>query len=424
MEQNSEKDDTVSETDRKKIFLFLIAALVVVLPVANVAAVRSALFITPALVWIYGMAEARKWKLRRTPMDLPLFLFLLAIIFSIFTSLKHELSINELRKEFLTYTLVYYMVLNMLNEDSNIKTIVKVLLGASFFMALYGVIEFFGNGGSLFTIEYRAGSLHQGFEAYAQYIIMVLPFSAVGFVYLNRQGASMRGLARQRIFVILIIALNLMALYLTHTRGAWIALWVEVFLLTFLVVRDIRLRLVIAALLIIIPIAGLKVLPESVVWHGSKGLDIPERNIIVNTGSARLKVWRGALKGIRENPFDASGYGKTNFMRRFPGQEFLGFDQAHNTFVNTAVQLGVQGLTALLIIIGAVLFTAWKVYRREEDPFRKLFAAAVIVMTAGFFTANMFAEFYIDDTALLFWIIVALVVSVYNRPNIEGSRES
>ncbi|MDH4101640.1 MAG: O-antigen ligase family protein [Nitrospirota bacterium] len=401
----------MNEASRQKIFFILIASLVVILPIANLPAVRSALFIAPAIVWIYGMVVERRWNIRRTPMDLPLLLFFAAIVVSIFTSMKPELSIDELRKEFLTYTLVFYMVAHMITDDEKIVNMVKALVLASIAMALYGITEFYYMGGSIFGLNYRAGSLHQGFEAYAQYIIMVLPFAAAGLVYAARQG-----LKGALIWAVAAVALNLFALYLTHTRGAWIALWVEMFLLSFLLIKGVRVRLIIAILLVILPIAAFKLLPESVVWHGSKGLDIPEQNVITNTGSARLKVWQGAFKGVVDEPFKGAGYGRTNFRRRFPGPEFLGFDQAHNSFVNVTVQLGVQGLFALLFIIGALFHACWTVYRRGEDRFRTHFASAVIIMTAGFFTANMFAEFYIDDTALMFWIFAALVVSVYKRP--------
>ncbi|MCK5506757.1 MAG: hypothetical protein KAJ10_16445, partial [Thermodesulfovibrionia bacterium] len=99
----------------------------------------------------------------------------------------------------------------------------------------------------------------------------------------------------------------------------------------------------------------------------------------------------------------------------FPGDKFLDFDQSHNTFINTAVQLGIQGLITLLFIIYFILKMSWGIWKKGGTEFQKYFSISVFIMTAGFFTANQFAEFYIDDTALLFWLFIGLLTSIYTQ---------
>ncbi len=117
-----------------------------------------------------------------------------------------------------------------------------------------------------------------------------------------------------------------------------------------------------------------------------------------------------------DHPFKGAGYGKANFARRFKVRlQAAPLEQAHNTFINTAIQLGIQGLIALLIIIVVILNTSWVGWKCAKSDFQRKFFLAMFIMTVGFFVANQFAEFYIDDTALLFWLFVGLCVFFHNN---------
>lgn len=390
-----------------------LAGLLLVLPIAHTASIRAFLLLFPAVLWAGRQAVNRRLEVERTPLDIPLLLYFITVILSLFTSLKLSMSVDEVRKEFLTYALLFYMTASVVRRESEMASLIRVLLIGSLFMALYGIAEFFIKGGSVLSLDFRADSLHQGFEAYGQYIITVAPFAIVALFHSRT--------FRERVFLSALLALNVFALFLTHTRGAWVAFWVELLLLSALLFRNIVLRWSLILALIIVPILSLKVLPEYVLWHGSAGIDLATYSRRLNTVSDRLITWRNSVKGIAREPFRAAGYGRTNFKRRFPGGEFRGFDQAHNTFINTATQLGVQGLAALLFIIFVVIRAEWRLYRNGATEFARGLGLSSLVMTIGFFTANQFAEFYIDDTALMFWLLTALSISALRLNKAPGN---
>ena len=165
----------------------------------------------------------------------------------------------------------------------------------------------------------------------------------------------------------------------------------------------------------------INILPTSVIWHGEKAM-ISTRDADLNEGfgKARLVMWKASFEEIIKNPFKGSGYGKTTFRWRFKDRVFAGSEQSHNTFVNAAIQLGIQGLIALIIIIYVILRFQWRCYNGAKTNFQLLYFLSIMIMTIGFFIGNMFAEFYIDDTVQMFWLLVGLSVALHRIQIIEG----
>ncbi len=390
-----------------------LAANIIILPIAHVPAVRAFFQILALLLMGARMYRNRDWMGKRTPLDLPLLIFLVTIVISFFTTLSLETSLKAFKGEFINCTVFFYMVASAIN-DEDIPVLIKTLLIGSFVLAAYGLIDFFSHSSALLTMVYRAGSLHQGYEAYAQYIIMVLPFNILGFLYMKGR--------QERLFLAIVLLLNGLALFMTYTRGAWVAFGVELFLAALLAPRNRALKAALAGGLLAAPLIVLLILPGNLVWHGSGGVSADIKSPR-NTVETRLRMWKGFMREFSKNPFEPAGYGKTNFNRKYKGDDFadgvgdkgVEFEQAHNTFINTAAQLGIQGLIALLFIIYTVLRISRAAWKRGPSDFDKAFGLSMFIMTIGFFTANQFAEFYIDDTSLLFWIFVGMLVSVYNN---------
>lgn len=397
--------DRINKID--SIIFFCLGGLILILPIAHTTTIRAFLLLFALFLWLVKMYINKDWKIARTPLDIPLLLFLITIILSFFSSLKLSTSIDELRGEFLTYTILFYMVASNIKKEEDVLYLAKVLIIGSLFIAIYGIVDSFKYSNNLFSsIDYRTGSLHQGYEAYAQYIIMVLPFNMLGLFYIKE--------VKGRFFLSVVFLLNCLALYLTYTRGAWLALWVEIILISFLAFKKAYIKTLLMIGLISVSIFAISSLPKEVIWHyGDSGFSLDEDSPL-NSADQRITMWYESSKYLMNHPFQGAGYGKANFERRFADKSFAGYEQAHNTFVNTAIQLGMQGLIALLIIIFVILKISWIGWKYAKSDFQRNFFLAMFVMTIGFFVANQFAEFYIDDTAQMYWLFVGLCISIYN----------
>ncbi len=405
----------ISENTLRTAVLFCLGGLLLILPVAHTTSLRAFFFLSAVLIWLIRMGMTKEWKIFGTPLDIPLFLYLITVLISFFTSLNLRYSIHEFRGEFLTYTVIFYLTLNNLKSEEEVKRLVFMLLACSFFMSLYGMYDlFYVNKGNILDIDkFRFGSLHQGYEAYAQYLLIVLPFNILAIIYLRD--------SRWRAFFAAMLLLHAFALFLTHTRGAWIAFWAEILMVSIFAIKKTAIKISLIAGLIIISIFMINILPTSVIWHGEKAM-ISTRDADLNEGfgKARLVMWKASFEEIIKNPFKGSGYGKTTFRWRFKDRVFAGSEQSHNTFVNAAIQLGIQGLIALIIIIYVILRFQWRCYNGAKTNFQLLYFLSIMIMTIGFFIGNMFAEFYIDDTVQMFWLLVGLSVALHRIQIIEG----
>jgi O-antigen ligase len=85
---------------------------------------------------------------------------------------------------------------------------------------------------------------------------------------------------------------------------------------------------------------------------------------------------------------------------------------AHNTFLNLAVQTGVQGL----LLFCFLLYRMLKYCREREkcggSPVIRYFSLATFLMIITFFVRNLSDDFFIDDSALLFWFLSGIVFAV------------
>lgn len=407
--------NTFRKTGLDKAIIVSLAGLIIILPIAHITTIRAFFGLLPLFFLGIKIYRDGKLEIARTPLEIPLLFFLATIVISLFTSLNFKYSLRTLEGEFLKCALLFYVVFINATSEEDVLSIAKALIFGSFLFAVYGIFDFFMNSSAFLDMSYRAGSLELGYDSYAQYLIMVLPVNIMGLFYLK----SWKG----KFFLFVVFALNCFELYLTRTRGAWVAFMLELLLIAMILPRKNAVRLACAGVIIVILSLALSVLPQNLVWHGNKELNVssPGAETEMNTAETRLVIWKEVFKEISKNPLKGAGYGKAIFKEKFKGKEFMKrkeiswLDHAHNTFVDIAIQLGVQGVLALLLIIFVILKMSWATFTAGATDFDRKFGLAAFVMTIGFFTANQVAEFYIDDLALLFWFLTGMLASAYRR---------
>jgi len=146
------------------------------------------------------------------------------------------------------------------------------------------------------------------------------------------------------------LAVLVPTLYLTSSRGAWVALPVGI-LATLYLARRIRSRIALLSLLA----AGIA---ASLVLGSVKG------QAFSLVGPNRPHYWRVAWKDFEEHPLLGSGAGTyyDYWLRHRPIQEFV--HDAHSLYVESLAELGPFGLALLLIGLGLPLLGL----RGRQDP--------------------------------------------------------
>jgi putative inorganic carbon (HCO3(-)) transporter len=383
--------------------LFCFCVLVIFLPIAHTETIRAFSISIPAGLWIIKAILRRQWLWDRTPLDIPILLFTFVAGLSLITAVDCKYSLEELIGDWVLPVLLFYMVVNNFRGEQ-IKYLLGALLLGNLLMVSYGIYDFFHRGGSLFTYQVRAGSLHSGFGTFSTYLITILPYLLVAGFFVRKVSGRL-GLA-------CLLLLNFFALYLTHARGAWVAAAILLLMVGWkFLPKKILLPSVGAAFLLFFFLA-----PQTVIKHHT-GLNSPGRPAAsIETGQARWELTKFCLERIKENPFQMLGYGQRSFVKKYR-DFYLQYKgallwHAHNVFLNLALQTGLQGLAIFCFLIYKIIKYSYGRANSVNSSLAKYFLMATFMMVITFFVRNLSDDFFIDDAALLFWFLCGAAVSM------------
>ncbi len=197
----------------------------------------------------YRLAEGKQiWQ--RTPLDLPIFLFVLVIAANLIYSLwMGNLFTNVLREALMypRFILIYYMTVNVLNTREKLDFYLQMGLIILVFMAFYGGYQYFfgglealkgyGVGGRVFTTFGNA-------NLYAGFLELTVPI-LFSFVISNRN-------LRYRFLLAILCGVLFLNAVLTFSRGAMGSIIASLMILTVLRSRQRIIILLLLLLLIII----------------------------------------------------------------------------------------------------------------------------------------------------------------------------
>ena len=222
------------------LMLFLFA-----LPLAYITAVREILLGSAAFFWLAAMVIRRRILIPRTPLDLPLLCLVAVSFFSLTWAVNPAYSFKEIQGELLKGCLVFYLAAYSAGRSESLPPTWLILVCGTLLMVVYALWDFWQAGGNLAGYYIRAGSLHAGYGEFGTYLITVFPYLL--FLTLDRQFLSKKNLG----ILLALLALNLLAIYVTFGRAMWIAAAAEFFLIGWIVNRKKMLLGALAGLLLL-----------------------------------------------------------------------------------------------------------------------------------------------------------------------------
>lgn len=131
-----------------------------------------------------------------------------------------------------------------------------------------------------------------------------------------------------------------------------------------------------------------------------------------SSNSVRLQVYQVAGHLLEESPFLGIGLGQFQPRYDLEAKQILGYEpyelimlHAHNTYVSVWLNLGIIGLTLFLAMIFSALRRAFLNYSYEDRFFRLIGVSMLLVMLFhGMFDTYLFK----NDLAMLFWLVMGL----------------
>ncbi len=364
--------------------------------------------------WIGKMIIERKITIKRTPLDIPLTLFLLSQIISTIFSLDTHVSIWGYYSRFnggllstITYILLYYAFITNLSSKQAVRTLIVTVISGCL-VALWGFPSHFGYDPTclMFRGTFDTSCWTDAFKPtirsfstlgqpawLAAYLSIVIPLAVA---YAGKQYKEFKNNSQKlqpgRFIIFLLLAAFLYAnLIFSDTRAGFIGFWIGnlvfwgiLFLKNILDKKMLLRYFLITNLAFLIlnfffgsPISQLDrfTLPQltthAIAKANAQSLSpqpsttapppSPQSKInITDSGQIRLLVWKGAIAAWKDHPLFGTGvetFAYAYYLYRPKEHNMTSewdylYNKAHNEYLNYLATTGIFGLGTYLVIIG------------------------------------------------------------------------
>jgi putative inorganic carbon (HCO3(-)) transporter len=321
--------------------------------------------VVAALFWVIRWIATGRLS-SRSVADWPIGIMALLLPLNLWASALPERTLTQLFR-LLSGIALYFAILNWTNTHARLRWLVVGVIVAGLILAL----------SAPFSVEWAVQKLsvipeviynrfkvvvpdpvHPNVMAGSLVILLPVPAAILlfGWRWLSKWIRVLCGTA---------ILVMLGILFLTQSRGAWIALAVVVLLMVTLRWRWGWITIPTVVILGAIFVNGLGT---------SRSLDILTANGSISGMDGRAEIWSRAIYLVQDFPLTGLGMGlfgeAVDQLYPFLSYPAGSVPHAHNLFLQVAVDLGIPGLIAWLAVLGVIVVSAWQVYttgRRSRD---------------------------------------------------------
>lgn len=328
----------------------------------------------------------------RTPYDIPIVLFLVAGVLGIVVAPNHLKAAGTYRAYFIEAIAVFYIAVDLLRSRDDLR---QLLLAAAFGSSIVAV-------GQMVSFAYVAAHnqlqlgdapafLNTSPNADAMYLEMPLAFAAAFVLFPSRR--------RERLVAAVVLGLVMVALILTLSRAAYLAMAVLAGVLV-LSVQSRRWRIWMVGAL---AVGALLV------------LEIPfiNQRIVTLSSSAALRtsIYGQALRMLSERPIFGAGIGgfEVRVAPLRPGTQTVEI-YAHDIWLTTWSEIGLLGLVAFALIFFGVLWRGARALPKATDIYRPILWGCVGAMVLWLVHGLFDTPYWKNDMSVEFWLVVALQV--------------
>jgi len=373
--------------------------------------------------WAWNLLR-KGGRIRHTPIDWLILAFVIWVAISTATSVHWPTALlgKPSRYEglltFVNYAVLYFLVLQLADRSSRVRSLARSLFWSSVVVAVFGLLQYLG--------VQHPGWVPLGFEPNRAFSTYGNPNFLGGFLIFSVTVAlGLALLERRRVWRLLYWAgfgLNGLALIATFTRGAWIGGFVSLVLLSVIAWRQRpamqRIDWIPAGASLAV---GLGIIIRSL-SSSSEVLNFARRigsifQFSSGSGQSRMEIWRSAFAAIADRPILGSGPDTFRLVfHRFKTAEYVrikggssGADNAHNYLLHLASGVGFPGLLLFAaVFVWAAVRSFTTIFKRSDDPFR-LMLGAFWAASAGYLI-HLFFGLSLPGTSFLVWTALAIVL--------------
>ena len=395
----------------EKVLIYGIMTFVLLMMVGESYHVGEYLFVGLLIFWGSVKLSRRDFHFIRTPLDFPILLFLVWILALIPFSVDPAYSLTEWRKT-ISKILMFYFLVNVVRTEQNVRDILFAFMIGVVSLSAFGIVDHVVRGNSLFDKSSHAASLAGTATWFSIYLVMGIPF--LWLFFQEREGKH--GWYVATAFVLIIVAL-----FLSHIRGTWVAFFAQTIVFWLITIKNIQLKLAVVAVA-----CGLILIGGYFAYQTS-----PVQYSLLSFSSMqfRLDQWQIAVEQILAQPIVGYGYGNdifltvnetmnktTSALRNIPVADF----HIVNSWLTLAYGIGLPGLTLFALIFFIIIRTAMEGSRERKGTFVGNFGFCIPIMIVGVVTAHTFGTTFAGSLAYLFWLLTGLYFALWLRRDAGG----
>lgn len=395
--------------------------------------------------WIAKMIITGKIKIKRTPLDIPIILYLLSSILSTIFSIHPYTSLWGYYSRFhgglmstTSYILLYYAFTSNFNLKKTKKAI-NILLLSALIVSTYGVLERLGIDDQYWVQDVKNRVFSTlGQPNWLGAFIDSLIFIPLAF-FLTKTSKKTKSLSLIT-FIILFLCL-----IFTNSKSSILAFWL--ILIFFLLILKLlkkadlkKISILFFLSLIVYILLGAKTynyIKKAPLWLNiftnkkvvqstkatptlsktptTSPLKYPQN--VSESSQIRKIVWQGAVEIWRNYPIFGSGvetFGYSFYNFRPVEQNLLSewdflYNKAHNEFLNILACQGAVGLISYLLLILSFLLFILKNIKKQTALILALFSGYLTILITSFF------GFSVVIIGLLFFLIPAFCFTLFKN---------
>jgi polysaccharide biosynthesis protein PslJ len=370
-------------------------------------------------VWVLRVATRRDRSLTGSALGPLVLLFLMMAFFSFANGLRYSRPTMTVIRNFAELALgisFFFLLVNVLRKQADLDLLTRLIILAGAVAAAIAVIFYvipeawtvrildalgrFNYPGGYGALRYVEDSTDNPMRAIGT---MVDPNVLGGFLILVTGLTLPQMVSPQplfpRLWIAAFLGAELLALYLTYSRGSLVGLAAGVFVIGLLRYRKLLAAAIAAGvLLLLLPPA------QAYVAHLVEGLQLQDRATLM-----RLGEYKDALALISRYPWLGVGFAGSPDADLYVG--------VSNLYLLMAEIMGVIGVAAFLAVVAGYLLALWRGWRRcVSDPVANprlealllgLGAAVIGALVGGIFDHYLFNLVY-PHMSLLFWTFMGL----------------
>lgn len=340
-----------------------------------------------AMLWLVKMIAAKEVRFARTPLDIPIGLFVAYTFLWFIFSKSKSITGGELAN-IVSYAALYYVVVNNVKTRFQMLAMAGVLVLSGFVNATLGLIQssgyFLPSSGlkldyaiNLLRPSQYAGRVGGTFVCpnhFAGYLEMTIPFALAYVLFAKKRGGSRRSGGSEVLGRKIIIAfcglVMIMALLLSISRAGWIAFAASVVFLFVMVSQQKKVRVAAWLTPLLVILVGVGVVlakSEHVRKRFSQSFSTEDASYL-----KRMHVWLDTMSLVRDHLLVGTGPGTFEMAYRQCRRPsmLLAIKYTHNDYIHILSDYGAIGFAILLsgiIAFGRKMWKATRMLKRRND---------------------------------------------------------